>query len=120
MAAAPAAHVTKNVIYLHQVVTKAEDVSATFDRYTKSGNVVVDFYAEWCGPCKTMARVIDQISNQFPNVTFLKVDVDQFQSLAATIRSIPTIVFYKDGAQVNRISGARDKGDFIALINKSF
>lgn len=111
---------TKNIVYLHQVITKSEDATSAFDRYIKSGNVVVDFYAEWCGPCKVMGRVIDQIAAQFPSITFLKVDTDQFQSVASEIRSIPTIVFYKNGVQVNRFSGARDKNDLIGLLTKYF
>jgi thioredoxin 1 len=117
MAHAPA---TKNIVYLHQTITKSDDASSAFDRYIKSGNVVVDFYAEWCGPCKVMGRVIDQIAAQFPNVTFLKVDTDQFQSLASDIRGIPTLKFYKDGSQVNRFSGARDKSEFTTLLNQYF
>ena len=111
---------TKNIIYLHQMLTKAEDAASAFDRYIKSGNVVVDFYAEWCGPCKVMGRVIDQIAAQFPNVTFLKVDTDQFQSLASDIRGIPTFKFYKNSSQVNRFSGARDKNEFTSLLNQYF
>lgn len=111
---------SKNVIYLHNEVTRTEDASATFRRYISSGNVVVDFYATWCGPCKYMSRTIDQIAAKFPNVTFLKVDTDQFPTVASGIRSIPTLVLYKNGTQVKRVSGAQDTGSFTSLLNQYY
>jgi thioredoxin 1 len=86
----------------------------------KVGNVVVDFYANWCNPCKMMSHTIDQVAAQFPSITFLKIDIDQFESIAQQVKSIPTLIFYKDGAQLTRFSGAKDKNSFISLLNKWF
>lgn len=111
---------TKNVIYLHNEVTRTEDATSAFRRYINSGNVVVDFYATWCGPCKYMSRTIDQVAAKFPNVTFLKVDTDQFPSIASGIRSIPTLVLYKNGSQVTRIAGAKDAASFTSLLKQYY
>ena len=109
-----------NVIYLHQAITKAGEASAKFEEITRSGNVLVDFYASWCGPCKAMSPVIDQVAKQFPNVTFLKVDVDQFGSVASGIKSIPVLRLYKNGHQVYSKPGALSQRDLIALLNNYF
>lgn len=80
------------------------------------GVVFVDFYAEWCGPCKMTSPIIDEMAEdpQFKDVKFLKVDVDANQELASqyNIFSIPTFIVYKDGEVVNHFSGARDKAGF--------
>lgn len=111
---------TNNVIYLHNLATRGQDATTLFQSYLQSGNVVVDFYATWCNPCTIMGRTIDQVAAQFPSITFLKVDVDQFQSIAANIRSLPTLVFYKNGSQVTRVSGSKDKNSFITLLRQFY
>jgi len=70
--------------------------------------VVVDFFAEWCGPCKRIAPFIESLSHEMSNVVFLKVDVDQ---LAATARdeqisAMPTFRLYKEGVKVDELVGA--------------
>ena len=111
---------TNNVIYLQSVVTKTENAVTKFNNMIAQGNVVVDFYADWCGPCKVLASTIGQIAPQYPNVTFLKVNTDMFPALASGIRSIPTVVFYKNGKQVHRQTGALNRQQMTSLINKLF
>jgi thioredoxin 1 len=69
--------------------------------------VVVDFYADWCGPCKVLGPVLDKISEANGDVTFLKVNVDDspLSSTLNGVRSIPTLVFVKDGIVLNKIVG---------------
>ena len=70
--------------------------------------VVVDFWAQWCGPCKMMAPVFEKLAGQFEGkVTFAKVDVDENQQYAGQfgIRGIPTLVVFDGGKEVNRIVG---------------
>lgn len=109
-----------NVVYLHQIITRGQNAAQYFNTYIQTGNIVVDFYADWCGPCKTMGRIIDQVAAQYPSITFLKVDSDQFQSISSGIRSIPTLVFYKNGTQVKRISGTQSKNALIDLLEQLF
>ncbi|MBE3573219.1 MAG: thioredoxin [Moorella humiferrea] len=74
--------------------------------------VVVDFWAAWCGPCRMMAPVLDQLAEDYAgNVKFTKVNVDENQELAARygIMSIPTLVIFKDGREVGRVIGYMPK-----------
>jgi thioredoxin 2 len=71
--------------------------------------VIVDFWADWCGPCKMMAPVIEQLAGELAGrVCFAKVDVDSEQTLARRfgIRSIPTLMLFKSGKEVDRVTGA--------------
>ena len=71
--------------------------------------VMIDFYAEWCGPCRMMSPVVDQFSKEYDNrVKIGKVNVDEESMLAARfgVQSIPSFVFIKDGKVIDRITGA--------------
>jgi thioredoxin 1 len=70
----------------------------------KEGTVLVDFYAEWCGPCRMMLPVLDQVDAELENVTIIKVDTDSHQELTASmnISGIPAFILYKDGAEIDR------------------
>ena len=75
------------------------------------GVVVVQYYATWCGPCKMLKPVLDQVSTEMTDTPFYRVDIDQYrnQSIEAGIRSVPTVVVYKDGEEVDRQSGYQPK-----------
>lgn len=84
----------------------------------KSKNIaIVDFYANWCGPCKMMAPIIEDIA-QDETLTVGKVNVDENQELAIKfdIMSIPTILIFKDGELINRIVGLCDKSELLNSI----
>lgn len=84
------------------------------------GIVVVDFYAEWCGPCKIMGPAIDELSESHKSAKFVKIDVDKNQDLAGqfNIFSIPTLVFFKDGKPLHQLSGMQAKEAIVAEIEK--
>ena len=75
---------------------------------------IVDFYADWCGPCKMMSPIIDEIAKD-ENLKVGKVNVDESQGLAQKydIMSIPTILIFKNGNLVNRFVGLRDKQEIL-------
>jgi len=83
--------------------------------------VVVDFWAEWCGPCKMMAPVFEKVSKEFESkVKFAKVNVDDNSDLAGNneIMSIPCFVVYKDGKEVDRLVGGMSEQSFIEKVKK--
>ncbi|QEK12080.1 thioredoxin [Crassaminicella thermophila] len=92
------------------------------DEVLKSKNpVVVDFYADWCGPCQVVGPIMDELANELEGkVKICKVNVDGQTELARKFKvmSIPTILFYKNGEQVNRVTGASSKNEFMNLIYK--
>src|SRR6266446_477014 len=84
------------------------------------GLVMVDFWAAWCGPCRAIAPVLEQIAEASEGrVTLMKVNVDENSGLAARydIRSIPTILFFKEGALVERVVGAVPKTVLQTIVN---
>ncbi len=82
--------------------------------------VVVDFYADWCGPCRVVAPIVDQLAQEFDGrVRFVKLNVDEDEALASEygVSSIPTMVFFKEGKEANRFIGAAPKEHYRQLIN---
>ncbi|MFZ4457277.1 MAG: thioredoxin [Bacteroidales bacterium] len=93
---------------------------ASFKEILESGKpVVVDFWAEWCGPCRMVGPIIEELSKEYDGkVTIGKIDVDENTEVAAQfgIRNIPTILFFKDGQVVDKQVGAAPKSAFVAKI----
>ena len=82
--------------------------------------VLVDFFAEWCGPCKMLAPVIEEISAELAGkVKVLKIDVDQAKEISKEykVRSIPTLIFFKNGAVEDTVVGVIPKEEIINKIN---
>lgn len=75
---------------------------------------VLDFWAAWCGPCKTMAPIFESVADEFDSIHFGKVDVEKHQQLATQhgVRSIPTFLVVKNGEEVDRAMGAMSEADF--------
>jgi thioredoxin 1 len=92
----------------------------TFDATIKSDTItVVDFWASWCAPCRMMAPIIDELSKEYAGkVVIAKVDVDAYVELATRfgIRSIPAILFFKNGKEIGREVGACSKGTLLDKI----
>jgi len=84
--------------------------------------VLIDFWAAWCGPCRAVAPVMEELASEFEGkAKIAKVNVDEEGELAAKFRimSIPTIMLFKDGNMADKIIGARSKSEFTDLLNKN-
>ena len=80
--------------------------------------VIVDFWASWCGPCKMLSPLVDQIAEENDNIKVCKGNVDDEQDIAVEykVMSIPTLIVFKDGAEVNRSVGVKSKEEILAMI----
>ncbi|EUJ27411.1 thioredoxin [Listeria floridensis FSL S10-1187] len=94
---------------------------ATFEEETKEGVVLTDFWAAWCGPCRMVAPVLEEIANERGDqLKIVKMDVDENQEVPSQfgIMSIPTLLVKKDGEVVDTIIGYRPKEELDEVINK--
>lgn len=97
-----------------------ELTASNFKEITKEGVALVDFWAPWCGPCRMIAPVIEELANDFDGIAKIcKVNTDEEQEIAVKfgIRSIPTILFFKNGEMVDQMVGAASKQAFTDKIN---
>ena len=89
-----------------QIVNKTD-----FQKIIQKGYTLVDFYADWCGPCKMLGPILEEVSHEYPDVDFIKINVDNEQELAAEYRimSIPAVFMFKDGEMVGKTGGLQPK-----------
>ena len=104
------------------MATKKIDKSNFETDVLKATNpVVVDFWAEWCGPCKMIAPSLEEISEEMAGVDVVKINIDENPDLAAQfgVRSIPTLMLFKDGQQASVQVGAAPKSKLVSWINSN-
>ncbi len=89
-----------------------------FTELTKEGLVLVDFYADWCGPCQMLTPVLEELAKKNKELKIVKINVDDFQQLAIQnkVLSIPAIKIYRDGKLVNQTVGYQELEDLETLI----
>jgi len=106
------------------LITKPIDLNnSNFDEVVVNSDipVIVDFWAPWCGPCKMMGPNFEKSATKFPlKALFTKVNTEDEQNLGARfgIRSIPTLIIFKDGKEVHRVSGALDETNLSQLVGQ--
>ena len=94
--------------------------NANFDEAVKNGVALVDFYADWCGPCRMMAPILEAVAAEKEDLLVAKVNVDENAELASRygVMSIPTLVVLEDGEEIKRIVGARPKEALLSEIEE--
>jgi len=97
-----------------------EITDATFASSIAEGSSVVDFWAPWCGPCRTIAPILEQLATERSDLRFGKLNVDDNKRTAAAFRvqGIPLLVFFKDGVERGRLTGAHPRANIEAAIRQ--
>tara|TARA_Y100001963_G_scaffold142953_1_gene213158 strand:+ start:171 stop:482 length:312 start_codon:yes stop_codon:yes gene_type:complete len=93
-----------------------------FESATQEGVTLIDFYADWCGPCRRLSPIIESVSKQVsPNADIYKVNIDESGALARRfgIRSVPTLLLFKDGVLVNSVSGLQSEKTILRIIKSA-
>lgn len=82
--------------------------------------VLVDFFATWCGPCKVVGPVVEELSNEYDDIKFCKLDIDESRDFAVEngIMSVPTMILYSGGKEINKSIGSKGKEDLKKFIGK--
>lgn len=104
---------SKNIVHLHD---------GNFESTISKGVTLVDFYADWCGPCKMIAPLIEELSTDFAGqATIAKLDIEQAQDTTSKwqVTSIPTVILFKNGKELNRVVGLRDKESLKKLVTSA-
>lgn len=92
----------------------------TFKNDVKDGIVLVDFFATWCGPCKMLSPILEELASDRNNIKFVKMDVDENPNIAKEfgIMSVPTLVLFKDGQEIAKQTGFLPKDSLQNWINE--
>ena len=99
---------------------ESEDLQNTLT--TSSKPIIVDFYAEWCGPCKILAPVLANVSEKYEDsISIIKIDIDKYSNLAQDyeVQSVPTLIFFLDGKEVKRTTGFMPEEKLTQIIEEA-
>lgn len=100
----------------------SELTSQTFDEAVAEGTTLIDFWAEWCGPCKMIAPMIDELASEYEGkAKVVKINIDNEGDLAArfSVNSIPTLLIIKDGEEAKRFIGVTPKSEISAALDSA-
>ena len=91
-----------------------------FNELISSGEVLVDFFATWCGPCQMLAPILEDLSKENEDFEIVKIDIDQAFDLAIKhkVDLVPTMIIFKNGNEMNRMTGVLDKNEILEKIEQ--
>lgn len=115
-----ASKVREKVMGKSELITQLDDNS--FEQVTSQGLVLVDFFAEWCGPCRMLSPILEELAEKFEGkmrVAQLDIDVAQQATTKFEVMSVPTLILFKNGQEVERVVGLRDADALTELVSKS-
>lgn len=100
------------------MLKKLNDQNFESEILSAKGTALIDFYADWCGPCKMLSPIIDEIASEREDITIGKINVDECQELAIKygVMSIPTLIVIKDGKETERLVGLSTKDKILSVI----
>lgn len=110
-----------HVKHFEDMVTRGDNaVEVLKQTLEDNSKVVVDFYAEWCGPCKKLGPVLTKLAGKHTDVLFIKINVDEFRSVSDhySVKSLPTLMTYKDGKRVEKTTGFKSESDLKKMLEK--
>jgi len=99
---------------------KLNNETFTTEVLNAPNTVLVDFYADWCGPCKMLSPVIDEIANEHPEFSVCKLNVDEGSAIAEryNVFSIPTLIVFQNGKEISRMVGVQPKSRILGELSK--
>lgn len=102
------------------MVTKVNTQNFEAEVLNAPGTVLVDFYADWCGPCKMVSPIVDEIAEEQAAISVCKINVDESAILAKQykVMSIPTLIVFRDGKESARMIGYKPKDEILAVLAK--
>lgn len=105
----------ENVEIMHVTSSDFEDEVLNCDK-----TVIIDFYADWCGPCKVLSPIVEEFANENPSIKVVKINIDEEEKIAEdyNIMYIPTLVFIKEGKEADRTVGVVGRSDISKIVNK--
>ncbi len=110
------------IVHLENLIKDNNNVSKEFDTILgQNNNILIDFFATWCGPCRMLMPLLDKVSEKLDDLLIIKVDVDKFPELASNyaVSAIPHLVLIRNGAEVASHAGFASSNNLIDWINEN-
>ena len=119
---------TASLFASNALMAQADDSRVTvltadnFHSSIKKGVILVDFYADWCRPCKMLAPILEEIAFENSKISIAKLNVDHAKDISTeySVRGIPCLIIFKNGVEVDRIVGLQSKEEILTTLNKHF